>query len=84
MMNIYTWKVIAPAHWAVALIYGDFSGIESDEECERIETFLDELRPGTVTADVSEREFMPPHLTDTPDELAGDYCEYTVIKAVKD
>jgi len=32
MAKIETMEVIAPAPWATALVYGDFSGIEDDAE----------------------------------------------------
>jgi len=71
-------EVIAPAPWATALVYGDFSGIEDDAECERIEAFMDSL-PGRVVDVIGEPEFRHPFGTDTPGELAGDFVTYTVL-----
>jgi len=84
-MKIETYTVIAPAHWASALVNGDYSGIECENECQRISDFEESLLPGSITGDVSEPCFIGSArwATDTPDELAGDYCEYTVIKAVE-
>jgi len=77
MAKIETMEVIAPAPWATALVYGDFSGIEDDAECERVEAFMDAL-PGPVVDAEGEPEFRAAYGTDTPNELAGDYLTYTV------
>jgi len=71
-------EVIAPAQWATALVNGDFSGIEDDSECERIEAFMDSL-PGHVVDVVGEPEFRRSFGTDTPGELDGDFLTYTVL-----
>ena len=76
---IDTYTVIAPAHWAPALINGDDSGIDDDAECGRIHAFeVNQLGP---ISDCGEDFFVAcPRLdSDTPNELAGDYAEYTVI-----
>jgi len=84
MAKISTYQVIAPAQWASALINGDYSGIECDRECERVSQFEGSLLPDSII-DCSEPYFIgsPRWSTDTPDELGGDYCEYTVIKALE-
>ena len=76
-MSIRTESFIAPAHWATALMYGDYSGIDDDNEAKRIERFEASL-PGAVT-DVVDVGFMLAFGTDTPDQLAGDYAEYTCL-----
>lgn len=69
--------VIAPAHWAPALINGDYSGIETESEDLSIQRFEDSL-DGNVVDVLGEPEFMSPHFTDTPSQLAGDYIRYVV------
>jgi len=78
MAKVETMEVIAPARWATALVYGDFSGIEDDAECERVEAFMRELL-GPVVDAIGEPEFRAALGTDTPHELAGDYLKYTVL-----
>jgi len=75
-------KVVAPAYWASAIINDDFTGIDSEAECERVEAFIDSL-PGNVV-DCDDLGFMLSYGTDTPSELAGDYCEYSVVVNKKD
>jgi len=77
MAKVETMEVVAPAPWATALVYGDFSGIEDDAECERVEAFMREL-PGPVVDVIGEPEFRTACGTDTPHELAGEYMTYTV------
>jgi len=77
MAKVETMEVIAPAPWATALLYGDFSGLIDDAECERVEAFMREL-PGPVVDVEGEPEFRTAFGTDTPDELAGDFLTYTV------
>ena len=77
MAKVKTMEVIAPAPWASALVNGDFSGIEDDRECDRVEAFMDAL-PGPVVDSIGEPEFRTAYGTDTPDELAGDFLTYTV------
>jgi DNA repair protein RadC len=45
--DIATESFIAPAHWATALMYGDYTAIDDDNEAERIERFEASL-PGPV------------------------------------
>jgi len=80
MAKISTYQVIAPAQWASALINGDYSGIECENECQRVSKFEDSLLPDNII-DCGEPYFIGSARwsTDTPDELGGDYCEYTVI-----
>lgn len=73
-MAIRTDSFLAPAHWATALLYGDYSAFD-DSEAARIERFEAAL-PGPVT-DVINVGFMSAFGTDTPDQLAGNYAEYT-------
>jgi len=77
---VETYVVTAPAYWASALINGDYSGIDCGQECERIVDFEGSLCPGVITS-CDEPEFLscPALQSDTPGELAGDYCQYTVI-----
>jgi len=77
-MAVKTMQVTAPAPWACALVYGDFSGIEDNAECERVEAFMDSL-PGHVVDVAGEPEFRRSFGTDTPGELAGDFVTYTVL-----
>ena len=77
MTKIETTEVVAPAPWASALVNGDFTGIEDDAECKRVEAFMDAL-PGPVVGVIGEPEFRPAYGTDTPDELAGDFLTYIV------
>jgi len=80
-MTVETYEVKAPAHWASALINGDYTGIECDRECERISSFEESLYPGHIVDCEQESEFIwqPRWRTDSPDELAGDYLTYTVL-----
>ena len=80
MPKISTYTVTAPAHWASALINGDYSGIDCETEFKRISDFEDSLYPDHITDD-GEVDFIScPRLnSDTPDQLAGEYCEYTVL-----
>ena len=77
MTKIETTEVIAPAAWATALLYGDFTGIDDDAEIERVEAFMDGL-PGPVVGVIGEPEFRIAYGTDTPNEFAGDFLTYTV------
>ena len=69
---------IAPAHWASALINGDYSGIDDPQECKIIRRCEAQLS-GRISDALGEPEFMSPHRTDTPDQLAGDYLIYVVL-----
>ena len=69
---------IAPAHWASALINGDYSGIDDDKECETITRCEAQLN-GHISDALGEPDFMSPHRTDTPDHLAGDYLIYVLL-----
>ena len=80
-MTVETYEVKAPAHWASALINGDYTGIGCDRECERVSSFEESLYPGHVVDCEQNPEFLscPGLQSDTPDELAGDYLTYTVL-----
>lgn len=79
MADIEVMEVTAPAVWATALVNGDFSGLEDDAECERVQAFVDSL-PGPVVDMPEELGFRHSGFgTDTPDELGGDYCLYSVL-----
>ena len=82
--DIQTIEIVAPAGWAVPLIYGDFSQFDfvgDNVECERVEAFIESL-PGTVfnVKEYSERWIDDPRLTDTPDELPQLFYTYEIIK----
>lgn len=77
MTEIYTMTV--PAHWASPLINGDYSGVEDEQECERIEQFERKLLPGNIVG-CSETDEFRTHSVDTPSEPAGMYCEITVME----
>lgn len=78
---IKTFTAILPAHWASYLINGDatsFSlyGDEGDAEIERIDQWCAEN--SGYCLDVSEEvSFMPRGSLDCPNELPGDYAEFT-------
>ena len=36
---VYPESFIAPAHWATALLYGDYTPIDDDAETERIQAY---------------------------------------------
>jgi len=72
------YTVTAPAHWATALINGDYSGIEDENEDAAIESFERSL-DGHIVDVIGEPEFMAPQSTDTPSQLAGDYIRYVII-----
>jgi len=82
MSNFQVMQVIAPSHWASALVNDDYTGIDCDNECERIQAFIETL-PGNVV-DCNELGFMLSYGTDTPSELAGDYCEYSLLVNIED
>jgi len=79
---IETYTLTAPAHWASALINGDYTGVDDERECERIAAFERSVYPGMISeCDAPEFLSCPALQSDTPDELAGDYCRYTVIES---
>ena len=70
--------VEAPAHWAPALINADYSGIEDDEECERVSAFERDQNGPIVDTLEDEPYFRNNAPLEAPGELAGDYLRYIV------
>lgn len=73
---------VLPAHWASALINGDFSGLEDEEQHELNEWYETQsacLRPGEhiECSDVSEESYFA-HSCDA-DVLPGDVADYTFL-----
>jgi hypothetical protein len=72
--DIATETRIAPAHWAPALLNGDYTGL-SDDDARAASAFDDNL-PGPVM-DVEHVGIMHGRVTDTPEQRDGDYAAYT-------
>lgn len=73
---IATETLVAPAHWASALVNGDYTGL-SDEDA-RAASYFELNLPGPVTS-VESVGIMHGRVTDTPDQLDGDYAAYTCV-----
>lgn len=68
-----------PAHWIAALVYGDYSGIESDSECQVIESFIEEIGMGIIEIpEDSEPHFNPWHDARDWGILPADCIDFTV------
>ena len=68
---------IAPAYWAPAMVNGDYSGIDDEQERQDVGYYHSNL-DGPISDVLAGPTFMSPAGTDTPDQLAGDYCVYLV------
>lgn len=69
---------VLPAHWASALINGDYSGLEGDDEAE-LERFLARRQPG-MAVDVEDERFS--NRNDAGTFIGGDVATYTFHKGV--
>ena len=65
-----------PAHWAPALINGDYTGLFDSDEGAREAARMDLLTDGLYCIDVADDAEFTWGSYDCPDELAGDYCTY--------
>lgn len=72
--NIITYKL--PTHWASALINGDYSGLDDDEEKE-INDFLEEVKASVVDVDVESKSF---EISNDAGTLACECYHYQFIK----
>lgn len=72
-MKIETETYTLPAHWACALIYGDYSGLE-DADQEELDRWLEAEQPGYCIDCAEEPYFATSNDAGT---LAGDVIEYT-------
>ena len=65
-----------PAHWATALLYGDYTELFESDEGAREAARIDLLTDGLYCIDVADDAEFTWGSYDCPDELAGDYCTY--------
>jgi hypothetical protein len=56
-----TYDYVLPAHWAPALINGDFTGIECDSECRIIQSFMDEAKNAVIEIEDDSENFLTYH-----------------------
>lgn len=66
-----------PAHWACALLYGDYTSLFENDEGAREAARMDILTEGLYCVDVADDVHFTWGSYDCPNELAGDYCTYT-------
>lgn len=75
-MPTFTYNL--PAHWAPALVNGDLSGLEEDDEEALMRVIAGEGLPDPVSVS-SEPEFLKYHDAQPYGVLACDCLEYTFI-----
>lgn len=73
--KIETRIYLLPSHWACALINGDYSGMDDEEEKE-MEGWLKEENPGWCCDCSDESEFRP---WNDANNLGGDVSEFTFL-----